>query len=318
MEKCRLGNSDIYITRVGIGAWAMDVDAWRWSQQAQRDRDAIAAIHQALECGINWIDTGAVYGCGHSEEVVGRALRLHSTKPFIFTKCEHVWDANGRISASLKASSIRKQCEASLRRLSVDKIDLYQIHWPEPDRDIELGWTEMARLKEEGKVRYIGVCNFSVAQMERAQRIAPITSLQHPYSLLAREMEQSILPFASNQKIGVIVYSPTYSGMFDDAITDNGPAIRADDWRQYDPNFNEPLMSQNLRLAELLNEIGLRRGRSATEVAIAWTLRSSAVTAAIVNVRSPKHASRIAQAGEFQLTIEELEQLRQLDRRKVA
>ncbi len=196
METRRLGNSDLMITPIGIGAWAMGGSGWTWSWGPQNDNDSIAAIHDALDRGINWIDTAAVYGLGHSEEVVKQALHGRNHRPYVFTKCERTWDKNGKIGGTLKAASIRRECEDSLRRLGVDVIDLYQIHWPEPDADIEEGWTEMARLKEAGKVRHIGVSNFNVAQMKRAAAIAPITSLQPPYSMLARDVEKSILPFA--------------------------------------------------------------------------------------------------------------------------
>jgi aryl-alcohol dehydrogenase-like predicted oxidoreductase len=307
MNKRQLGNSDMYITRVGLGAWAMGGGGWQWSWGPQQDKDSMAAIQQALDHGVNWIDTAAVYGLGHSEEVVGRALSQRKERPFIFTKCGRVWPFDGIISGSLKASSIRRECEASLRRLKVDVIDLYQIHWPDPDADIEEGWTEMARLKEEGKVRYIGVSNFDVKQMRRAQRIAPITSLQPPYSLLAREVENSILPFVANNNIGVIVYSPMYSGLLAGAMTRERIAnLASDDWRRKNPNFNEPLLSRNLELVELLREIGARHNRSAGEVAIAWTLTNPAVTAAIVGMRSAEQADGVVGAADFRLSSDEL------------
>lgn len=287
MEKRSLGDSDLYITRIGVGTWAMGGGAWQWSWGPQNDDDSISAIHEALDHGVNWIDTAAVYGLGHSEEVVARALRSRSPRPYIFTKCERVWDSEGRISGSLKAASIRREAEASLRRLKLDVIDLYQIHWPEPASDIEEGWTEMARLKEEGKVRYIGVSNFNVEQMRRAQEIAPITSLQPRYSLITRDIEYSVLPFAQENRIGVIVYSPMYSGLLSGAMTRHRVAkFTVDDWRRYDPNFREPRLSQNLAVAELLREIGAPHGRSAGEAGIAWTLAHAAVTGAIVGVRS--------------------------------
>ena len=283
MEKRRLGNSDMYMSRLGVGAWAMGGGGWEWSWGPQDDNESIGAIQAALDSGINWIDTAAAYGLGHSEQVVARALRGRSMRPFVFTKCSLVWNEQETIGHSLKAPSIRRECEASLRRLKLDAIDLYQIHWPDPDSDIEEGWTEMARLKEEGKVRYIGVSNFSTAQMQRAQRIAPITSLQPKYSLLAREIEESVLPYAAQHGIGVIVYSPMYSGLLSGAMTRARIAnLSADDWRRRDPNFNEPLLSRNLDLVEQLKEIGARRGHAAGEVAIAWTLANPAVTAKMV------------------------------------
>lgn len=302
METRQLGNSDIRITPIGIGAWAMGGGGWEWSWGPQNDSDSIAAIQAALDLGINWIDTAAAYGLGHSEEVVARALHLRTPRPYIFTKCELVWSADGKIGHSLKAASIRRECEASLRRLRVDVIDLYQIHWPQPDEDIEEGWTEMARLKQEGKVRHIGVSNFSAQQMRRAQAIAPITSLQPPYSILAREIEKAELPYTRQNNIGVIVYSPMYSGLLTGSMTRARIAqFSPDDWRRRNPNFHEPLLSRNLRLVELLREIGRRYGRTAGEVAIAWTLAHPAVTAAIVGVRSAEQVFGVIGAGEFRL-----------------
>ena len=310
MNKRKLGNSDMEITPIGVGAWAMGGGGWQWSWGPQNDSDSIDAIHAALDKGINWIDTAAVYGLGHSEQVVAQALLSHRERPYVFTKCERVWDSKGQISGSLKAASIRRECEASLRRLKLDVIDLYQIHWPEPDTDIEEGWTEMARLKEEGKVRYIGVSNFNVQQMQRAQSIAPITSLQPKYSLLAREVENEVLPFAAKNGIGVIVYSPMYSGLLSGAMTrDRITNFAADDWRRRDPNFNEPLLSRNLALAEVLRNIGTRHGGSAGEVAIAWTLANPAVTAAIVGMRSTKQVRGVIGASELWLNQEELDEL---------
>ena len=310
MEKRKLGNSDMYITRIGVGAWAMGGGGWQWAWGAQDDNNSISAIHEALDQGINWIDTAAVYGLGHSEQVVAQALRGRATRPYVFTKCELVWDSKGRISGSLKADSIRRECEASLRRLKLDVIDLYQIHWPDPDSDIEEGWTEMARLKEEGKVRHIGVSNFSGTQMERAQRIAPITSLQPKYSLVARDIEQEVLPFAARNGVGVIVYSPMYSGLLSGAMTrERVKNFAADDWRRSDANFQEPFLSHNLALVELLREIGASHARTPGEVAISWTLSHPAVTAAIVGVRSAEQVRGVIGAAELRLSSNELDEL---------
>ena len=212
---------------------------WKFGWGPQEDENSIAAIHKALEAGINWIDTAAVYGLGHSEEVVARALE--GVRPYVFTKCERVWDERGEPGGSLKAESIRRECEASLRRLKVDIIDLYQVHWPMPEEDIEEGWTTLTKLKAEGKVRYIGVSNFDVSQMKRAQAIAPITSLQPPYSMLAREVEKEILPYCAEQNIGVIVYAPMKSGLLSGAMTrERAAALPDDDWRRRNPDFQEP------------------------------------------------------------------------------
>jgi aryl-alcohol dehydrogenase-like predicted oxidoreductase len=319
METRVLGNSKMQITRIGVGAWAMGGGGWTWSWGPQDDEESIAAIKQALDLGINWIDTAAVYGLGHSEEVVARALKGRSNRPYIFTKCERVWDERGKIGGSLKAESIRRECEASLRRLQMDVIDLYQIHWPEPDADIEEGWTEMARLREEGKVRFIGVSNFTVQQMKRAMKIAPITSLQPPYSIVAREVEEDILPFCMRNNIGVIVYSPMYSGLLAGAMTRQRIANFApDDWRRRDQNFQEPNLSRNLRLVEVLREVGKRHGRTPGEVAIAWTLHNQAVTGAIVGVRSPEQVRGIIGATQFRLNDKEVMEIEDALEQEVA
>jgi len=285
----------------------MGGSGWRFSWGPQDDKDSIAAIRKGLESGMNWIDTAAVYGLGHSEEVVGRALEGIAHRPYIFTKCSRVWNERGELSGSLKAESLRRECEVSLRRLKVDVIDLYQIHWPLPEDDLEEGWTTLAMLKEEGKVRYIAVSNFNISQMKRAQAIAPITSLQPPYSMLAREVEEEILPYCAEQNIGVIVYSPMRSGLLSGAMTrERAAALAEDDWRRRVPDFQEPKLSRNLQLVELLRSIGQRHGRTPGEVAIAWTLRHPAVTAAIVGLRRPEQVSGVIGAAEFRLSSEEI------------
>ncbi len=279
METRQLGNSDLKITALGIGAWAIGGSGWLGSMGPQNEDDSVPAIHAALDRGLNWIDTAALYGLGHSEEVVARALNGRTPRPYVFTKCERVWDSSGKVGASLEAASIRRECEDSLRRLQTNVIDLYQIHWPEPDQDIEEGWTELARLQEQGKVRYIGVSNFSVAQMKRAEAIAPITSLQPPYSIVTREIEHEILPYAKSHNIGVIAYSPMSAGLLTGSMTRERVANFAhEDWRRNLPNFQEPLLSRNLRLVERLRDIGKRHNRTPGEVAIAWTLDNPAVT----------------------------------------
>ena len=248
MKTKQLGNSDLNITPVGFGAWAIGGSGWEFAWGGQDDSDSIAAIHEALDAGVNWIDTAAVYGLGHSEEVVARALAGMSNRPYVFTKCSMIWDEKRQIGHSLRAESIRRECEASLRRLKVDAIDLYQIHWPDPEDEIEEGWETMAKLKAAGKVRHIGVSNFDVDQMERALALAPITSLQPRYSLIHREVEEEILPFAARLEIGVIAYSPMASGMLTGAMTkERIERLAADDWRRNHPDFQEPLLSRNLR-----------------------------------------------------------------------
>ncbi len=303
METKKLGNSDLLLTRIGVGAWAMGGGDWAFGWGPQDDTDSIAAIHAALDAGINWIDTAAVYGLGHSEEVVARALEGRANRPYVFTKCARVWNERREIGKSLKADSVRRECEASLRRLKVDAIDLYQIHWPEPDEDVEEGWSQMARLREEGKVRWIGVSNFNADQMRRAQAIAPITSLQPPYSIISPEIEESILPYAAAHDIGVIVYSPMKSGLLSGAMThERASTLPADDFRRRTPNFQEPRLSRNLNLAELLRDIGRRHNRATGEVAIAWTLRNPAVTAAIVGMRSAEQVPGVIGAATFRLS----------------
>lgn len=306
----KLGNSDLAITPLGVGAWAMGGSGWAFAWGDQDDRDSISAIHAALDAGITWIDTAAVYGLGHSEEVVGRAVQGISRKPYIFTKCERRWDRDGKIFGSLKADSIRKECEDSLRRLKIDVIDLYQIHWPAPEQEIEEGWTEMARLKEEGKVRWIGVSNFKVDQMKRAMKIAPITSLQPPYSLLARESEKEILPFARENNIGVIVYSPMRAGLLTGKMTKERVLnLPQDDWRTRDLDFKEPKLSRNLELVEVLRAIADRHGRTPAEVALAWTLNNPAVTGAIVGLRRADQVQGTLGALSFRLTSEEVSEI---------
>src|SRR5438477_7794155 len=310
MNTRQLGNSDLHITPIGFGAWAIGGSSWEFAWGAQDDRDSIAAIREALDNGINWIDTAAVYGLGHSEEVVARALEGMGNRPYVFTKCSMVWDAQGKIGHSLKAESIRRECEASLRRLKVDALDLYQVHWPMPASEIEEGWATMARLKEEGKVRNIGVSNFDVDQMERALAIAPITSLQPRYSLIHREVEGEILPFAERENIGVIAYSPMASGLLTGAMTkERIEQLSADDWRQSNADFQEPLLSRNLRLVRLLPSIGDHHGCSPGEVAVAWVLHHPAVTGAIVGARRPAQIKGIVSAAGFWLSPSELAEI---------
>jgi aryl-alcohol dehydrogenase-like predicted oxidoreductase len=285
----------------------------------QNENDSIPAVHAALDHGFNWIDTAALYGLGHSEEIVARALKGRTPRPYVFTKCERVWDSNGTIGASLKAESVRRECEDSLRRLQTDVIDLYQIHWPEPDEGIEEGWSELARLQKEGKVRYIGVSNFNVSQMQRAQRIAPIASLQPPYSILTRAIEKEILPFAAQNNIGVIVYSPMSAGLLTGAMTRERVAnFAAEDWRRNLVNFQEPLLSRNLKVVERLRDIGNRHDRTPGEVAIAWTLNNPAVTGAIVGFRSVKQVSGVIGAAEFRLRPDEMSEIEDALKQEIA
>jgi aryl-alcohol dehydrogenase-like predicted oxidoreductase len=307
MLKKRLGNSDLELTPIGIGAWAMGGGGWQFAWGPQDDNESIEAIHAALDRGVNWIDTAAVYGLGHSEEVVARALEGRANRPYVFTKCERIWNEDRQIQKSLQRDSIRRECEASLSRLKVDTIDLYQIHWPEPDEDVEEGWATLAKLKEEGKVRWIGVSNFNVAQLERARKIAPITSLQPPYSAISPDVEGQQLPYCLQHNIGVIVYSPMKSGLLTGKMTrERVAAFPEDDFRRRVPAFQEPQLARNLALAEMMRKIGERHGRSAGEVAIAWVLRHPAVTAAIVGMRSAAQVDGVIGAMEFRLSPDEI------------
>jgi aryl-alcohol dehydrogenase-like predicted oxidoreductase len=310
MQTKQLGKSDLHLTPLGIGAWAMGGNGWAFGWGAQDDEDSIAAIRTALDRGLNWIDTAAVYGLGHSEEVVAKALEGVANKPYVFTKCERTWNSNREIVKCLKRESILKEVEDSLRRLKVDVIDLYQIHWPEPDEDVEEGWTTLAELKEQGKVRYIGVSNFSVAQLKRAQAIAPITSLQPPYSLVSPEVGEEILPYCLAQDIGVIVYAPMKSGLLTGKMTrERVAALPEDDFRKRALNFQEPYLTKNLALVDLLRKIGDEHGRTPGEVAIAWTLNNPAVTAAIVGMRNAGQVDGVIGAATFRLSAEEVAEL---------
>jgi aryl-alcohol dehydrogenase-like predicted oxidoreductase len=302
----RLGNSDLNLTPVGFGAWAIGGGNWEFAWGPQDDRESIDAIHRALDMGINWIDTAAVYGLGHSETIVGRALKTTSHEPLVFTKCSMRWHSDRAIYRSLKAASVAEELEGSLRRLGVDTIDLYQIHWPNPEAEIEEGWEALAKLRKQGKVRWIGVSNFTVEQMKRVQKIAPITSLQPPYSMLRRAIEEEVLLFTQANGIGVINYSPMVSGLLTGKMTaERVAAFPEDDWRRRAVEFNEPRLSRNLKLVELLREIGSGRAVSPGVVAVAWTLYHPAITAAIVGGRSAQQVEGIAPALTFRLRADE-------------
>jgi aryl-alcohol dehydrogenase-like predicted oxidoreductase len=313
MKTRKLGNSDLHITPVGYGAWAIGGSGWQFAWGSQDDNDSIAAVHRALELGVNWIDTAAVYGLGHSEEVVARALKSWpGPRPYVFTKCGLRWDADGNVRKVLNADSIRHEVEDSLRRLSVEVIDLYQIHWP-PDPDsaeLEEGWSTLASLQRQGKVRWIGVSNFTVQQLRRAQALASVTSLQPRYSLVHREVEDQVLPYCSRENIGVIVYSPMASGLLTGAMTrERAAKLSKDDWRRTHPDFTEPNLSRNLALVEHLHQIARRHNRSTGEVAIAWTLHNAAVTGAIVGARNAQQAEGVMRAGELRLTNEDVSEI---------
>ena len=310
MQSVRFGRTGMEITHIGFGSWAIGGGGWRAAWGPQDDDEAVGAIRRAVELGMNWIDTAAVYGLGHSEELVARALKGVSDRPYVFTKCSQVWDESGNISNNLKKDSVKRECEESLSRLQVETIDLYQIHWPRPDEDIEEGWEAMAELKEEGKVRHIGVSNFDVEQMERIREIAPVETLQPPYNMLKRGIEDEILPYCQENDIGVIAYSPMRSGLLTGKMSPERVAnLPADDWRRNSSDFQEPRLSRNLELVSLLEEIGVEHGRSPGEVAIAWTLRHPAVTAAIVGGRRPDQVDGIIGAAELRLSDDELDRI---------
>jgi aryl-alcohol dehydrogenase-like predicted oxidoreductase len=308
MKTRRLGHTDLDITLLGFGAWAIGGSGWAFGWGSQDDRESIAAIREAIDLGINWIDTAAIYGLGHSEEVVAAALEGVRNRPYVFTKCERVWNERGEIGKSLKADSIRRECEASLKRLRVDVIDLYQIHWPEPAEDVEEGWETLNCLKTEGKVRWIGVSNFDAAQLARASTIAPVASLQPPYSMLRRDIEESILPYCLAHGIGTIVYSPMQSGLLTGSWSqERMAALPADDWRkEKNRHFQPPLFERNLQLVEVLRTIAARHGATPGQVAIAWTLRHPAVTAAIVGARKPGQLRDLVPAATLTLTATDL------------
>ena len=313
METRKLGNSNLKITPVGYGAWAIGGGGWEFAWGPQDDADSIAAIHRALELGVNWIDTAAVYGLGHSEEIVARALKEWSgPRPYVFTKCVLAWDEKGKINQVFSADSIRRECEASLRRLQAEAIDLYQIHWPPADNGsgLEEAWQALAALQKEGKVRWIGVSNFNVEQLKRAEKIAPITCLQPPYSIIRRAIEKEILPHCRQQGIGVIGYAPMASGLLTGAMTrERAAALPADDFRTRNAEFREPRLSKNIELVERLRRVGERHGRTPGEVAIAWTLRHPVVTGAIVGARNAKQADGVMRAGELKLSPEEIAEI---------
>ncbi len=310
MQLHALGNSDLKLTPIGFGSWAAGGGNWEFAWGPQEDSESIAAIHRALDLGVNWVDTAAVYGLGHSEEVVGKAIKGLPKRPYVFTKCGLVWGANRRISNSLKRDSVRRECEASLKRLGVDAIDLYQIHWPFPDREIEEGVEALAQLRKEGKVRYLGVSNFDVRQLQRAQKVTPITSLQPPYSAVRPEAERELLPYCESQGIGVIAYSPMQAGLLTGAMTRERVAgFAQDDWRRHNDNFKEPRLTRNLVLQSIMADIGKRHGLSAAAVAVAWVLRQPALTAAIVGARRPAQVDGFIAALEFRLTTEEVDEI---------
>ncbi len=306
----QLGQTGLHITRVGFGAWAIGGGGWEFGWGPQEDDQSMAAINRALEQGVNWIDTAAAYGFGHSEEIVGRALQGVTERPYVFTKASLLEGPDRRVIHSLKRDSILREAEASVRRLQVDAIDLYQIHWPIPEADIEEGWSALAELKEQGLVRHIGVSNFDVEQLERIQQIAPVETLQPQYSLIERDVEQELFPFAEREGIGVIVYSPMGSGLLTGQMTRERIAnMPDDDWRKHDERFLEPQLSRHLALVDRLTEVADGHDTTPGAVAVAWTLHNPAVDGAIVGFRSPSQVDPILAAANLELTDEEIDQI---------
>jgi aryl-alcohol dehydrogenase-like predicted oxidoreductase len=307
LKTTQLGDTGLQITRVGFGAWAIGGGGWEFGWGPQEDCQSVEAIHRALELGVNWIDTAAAYGFGHSEEVVGRALQGLSERPYVFTKASLLEGPGRRVVHSLKRDSIRREAHASLERLGLDAIDLYQIHWPIPDEDIEEGWSAFAELKEQGLVRHIGVSNFDVAQLERIQQVAPVETLQPQYSLIERDVGGEILPFAERERIGVIVYSPMGSGLLTGRMTrERIASMPDDDWRKQDPRFREPELSRNLELVDRLAAVADRHDTVPGAAAIGWTLRNPAVDGAIVGFRSPEQVDPLIEAANLELSDDDI------------
>jgi aryl-alcohol dehydrogenase-like predicted oxidoreductase len=310
LKTTQLGETSLQITRVGFGAWAIGGGGWEFGWGPQDDDQSVAAIHHALEHGINWIDTAAAYGFGRSEQIVGRALQGVTERPYVFTKCSLLEGPDRTVAHNLKRDSILREADASLARLGLDAIDLYQIHWPIPAEDIEEGWAALAELKHQGLVRHIGVSNFDVDQLRQIQEIAPVETLQPQYSLIERDVEREILPFAERERIGLIVYSPMGSGMLSGGMTRERVAqLPEDDWRKHDTRFNEPQLSRNLELVDRLNGVADRYDTTPGAVAVAWTLRNPAVDGAIVGFRRPDQVDPILTAANLDLTDEDLAEI---------
>lgn len=302
-----LGATGIELTVIGLGTWAHGGGKWAFSWGKQNDEESIATIKAAVDAGINWIDTAAVYGLGHSEEVLGRALKKLKQKHFIATKCGWKWDNSGNVWRDLRAKSVRAECEASLRRLQLDTIDLYQIHWPQPEEQIEEGWATIAELIKEGKVRYGGVSNFSVDQIRRIQPIHPVASLQPPYSMLKRNVETDLLKFCAENKIGVVCYSPLQKGLLTGKITAEYIAgMEKDDHRRRDPMFNEPAFSLITTKVEALKKVAERNKITPAQLAVAWILRRPEITSAIVGARKPEQIKQTVPAADIVIPPDDL------------
>ena len=313
MKTKKLGRTDLEFTRIGLGTWAMGGPDWQFGWGPQDDKNSIKTIYKALDNGINWIDTAAVYGLGHSETVVGKALKGMSRKPFIASKCSRVWNEKKELGSNLKRDNIRAECESSLKRLQTETIDLYQLHWPRPDEDIEEGWSAVAELIKEGKVRYGGVCNFNVQQLKRIQPIHPVASLQPPYSMLVRGIEEELLPYCGENNIGVVAYSPMYKGLLTGKFTrERAENLPESDHRSRDPHFKEPELTLNLELVEGLKKIAGTNGKTVLQLAIAWVLRRPEMTSAIVGARKPEQTKETSKASDVDLSGDALERIEEL------
>jgi aryl-alcohol dehydrogenase-like predicted oxidoreductase len=313
MTTKRLGSTDLELTRIGLGTWAMGGGGWRFGWGAQDDQESIRTIYRALDLGINWIDTAPVYGLGHAEEVVGKAIKGMGEKPIIATKCSRVWNEEGEISSNLKRDSVRRELENSLRRLQRDAIDLYQLHWPMPEEDIEEGWSTVAEFLQEGKIRYAGVSNFNIAQLDRIRGIHPVASLQPPYSMVVPDVEKEILEYCGRNRIGVICYSPMYKGLLTGKITkERVESFPKDDHRRNDPHFREPELRINLEFVDKLQKVAAEEEKSVAQLAVAWALRRQEVTAAIVGGRRPAQIEEIARVRDWNLSEEAIARVDQL------
>lgn len=304
MNTRKLGYSDLHLTTIGLGTWAMGGGDWKFGWGDQDDQSSIDSIHQALDAGINWIDTAAIYGHGHSERVVGQAIKGRRDKVIIATKCGRVWEGDSKeIGKCLRRESIRREIDASLQRLELDYIDLYQIHWPEPDQEIEEGWTAVSELIQEGKIRYAGVSNFSLEQLKRVQPIHPVTSLQPPYSMLRRDVEAEILPYCQEKNIGVVAYSPMQAGLLTGKFTKDRVANLPDnDWRKFNPFFTQPQLDKHLAMVDQLRPIAVELDITLAQLALAWVLRRPEMTAAIAGARRLDQITETVKAGEIVLS----------------
>ncbi|MBL7214510.1 MAG: aldo/keto reductase [Phycisphaerae bacterium] len=309
MQTRKLGQTDVELTVIGLGTWAIG-GPWQFGWGPQDDAESVRTIHAAVDAGINWIDTAPIYGCGHSEEVVGQALKQMRQKPLVATKCGLLWNDKREKINCLDHDSIIKECEDSLKRLCVEVIDLYQMHWPQPEEQIEEGWEAMASLVEQGKVRHIGTSNFTVAQLERIAKIHPVASLQPPYSMLRRNIEEKLLPYCGENNIGVVCYSPMQKGLLTGKFTkEHVQTLAPDDHRRGDADFTGNKFEQNLKIINALRPIADRNGKTIAQLAIAWVLQKEEVTAAIVGARKQKQIEETVQAGDWVLSETDIEEI---------